>query len=340
MRELAPLPAEGIAVVVRIDGRTFYVNIGDAERGRRWRPVTSDSLFNLASVDKVLTTTLLAQAVMREEVALDDLVTKYVPSLEAGNDIRRVTLGQLATHTSGLDRTPEQYERWHRGAYNLPDFLRYLIAWKADIQHEPGRRNIYSNSGIALLRLALEARFKKSFAALLEERLTKPLGMGATVLMVTPALRSRAVQGYGPAGAPIDRPGDERNQLTWPGSGQIFTSARDMGIFLAANLGEVPDLGPLQEAMALAQKTAFPMGPRFAQALAWQVVHNGDITIVDKNGGLLNTSTYIGMVPDEKLGIAILVNRGRQPVTRIGRQILLTLAGSNAPATSEGSEHD
>src|SRR5262249_28246425 len=96
----------------------------------------------------------------------------------------------------------------------------------------------------------------------------------------------------------------------WPGTGQIYSSARDMAVFLAANLGVLPNHRPLQEAMAFAQTGMFTVNPRFTQALAWQVVHNGDITFVDKNGGLSNTSTYIGMVPQKRLGIVILSNCG------------------------------
>jgi len=53
------------------------------------------------------------------------------PLLQRGGDIRQVTLGQLANHTSGLPRVPQQYEHWHRGGYMWPDFVRFLNSWKA-----------------------------------------------------------------------------------------------------------------------------------------------------------------------------------------------------------------
>jgi hypothetical protein len=80
-------------------------------------------------------------------------LAKYVTELKEGGDIRSVTLGQLASHTSGLERTPHQSEPWHRGPYTLPDFTRYLNAWKADEAHTPGKQDIYSNSGFVLLAL-------------------------------------------------------------------------------------------------------------------------------------------------------------------------------------------
>ena len=120
------IAAGGMAVAVHIEGRTLFFNYGMADVARK-EPITSDSLFNLASVTKVFLATLLAQAVKQGEVALEDPVAKYVTELQQGGDIRNVTLGELASHTSGLTRTPQQYEPAHRGAYKLPDFIRYSI---------------------------------------------------------------------------------------------------------------------------------------------------------------------------------------------------------------------
>src|SRR5262249_46553913 len=163
------IAAGGMAVAVHLDGRSLFFNYGMADMARK-EPITSDSLFNLASIGKVFLATLLAQAVERGEGSLDDPVDKYVTELQQGGDIRKVTLGELATHTSGLHRTPQQYEPAHRGAYKLPDFIRYLNAWKADDAHMPGKQDIYSNTGFVLLALALQRRFDMPIAQLLDAR--------------------------------------------------------------------------------------------------------------------------------------------------------------------------
>lgn len=59
--------SSGVAVAVRIDGKTEFFNFGTADRAKN-RPVTADSVFNLASVGKIFATTLLAQAVKRGEL--------------------------------------------------------------------------------------------------------------------------------------------------------------------------------------------------------------------------------------------------------------------------------
>ena len=111
----------GVAVAVRMNGKTSFFNYGMADNAQN-RPVTADSIFNLGSVGKVFATTLLAQAVKQGELSLDDSVARYVTELQRGGDIRRITLGQLASHTSGLPRVPQQYETWHKGKIYLAGF--------------------------------------------------------------------------------------------------------------------------------------------------------------------------------------------------------------------------
>jgi beta-lactamase class C len=231
---------------------------------------------------------------------------------------------------------PQQYEQWHRGGYTWPDFVRFLNSWKAGPNHEPGKQYLYSNAAMVLLRVALERRFNTRFAALMHERITGPLGMTSTALPVPRDLLGRTVQGYGPGGSPIGQPGEEQGTFKWPSAGQIYSSSRDMSAFLAANIGDLAGHGPIENAMAFAQQPVFTVSPRLSLGLAWQNVSGGNLLIRDKNGGLNNTSTYIGFAPQPKLGIVILVNRGKQQPTTNGRQILHALAQENSAPSKEG----
>jgi beta-lactamase class C len=325
----------GIAVAVQMNGKTQFFNYGFADNAQN-RPVTPDSIFNLGSVGKVFATTLLAQAVKQGELSLDDPVAKYVTELQRGGDVRRITLRQLASHTSGLPDRPQQYETWHKGRYTWPDFVRFLNSWKAGPNHEPGQQYLYSDAAMVLLRVALERRFNTRFAELMHQRLTGPLGMTATALPLPRDLLGRAVQGYNPSGRPLGRPGMEGGTFDWSGSGQIYSSSRDMATLLAANLGELPGHGAIENAMAFAQQPVFTVSARLKIGLAWQNVSAGNFTIIDKNGGLNNTSTYIGFAPQRKIGVVILVNRGRQNATIYGRQIIHALAQDQSEPSSEG----
>jgi len=332
----AILPADGIggaAIALRVDGRTLFFSYGWADAAAK-RPIDSDSLFNLASLRKLFEVTLIAHAAERGELRLDDPVSKHVAELQQAGYMRRVTLRQLATYTSGLSLR-QDYEPWPDWGYTLPEFIRALISWKPDDAREPGTEHHYTHAGYVLLQLALERRFAMPIGELLEKRLFQPLGLSSTSLplrgadgraQLAPELMGRAVQGYGKDGEPVGAPGDQQSFYDFAGTGQMFSSARDLAIFLAAHLGESAAPNPLHNAMQATQVPVLPYSERNWQALAWEVNTNFDPPIVEKNAGLNNMSGYIGMVPAKKLGIVILANRGSQDAAALGRRILSELA--------------
>src|SRR5262249_60877255 len=90
-----------------------------------------------------------------------------------------------------------------------------------------------------------------------------PLGMSSTVLArgddsprgaLPPELKTRAAQGYGINGNPIGAPGDQTGYYHWPGTGQMYSSPRDMAVFLAANLGDAPVERSLREPLSRAHR--------------------------------------------------------------------------------------
>src|SRR5260370_27813397 len=96
------------------------------------------------------------------------------------------------------------------------------------------------------------------------------------------AARCRAIT---PTRTPWGEPGNQQGVFQWPGTGQMYSSARDMAVFLAANLGVLPDHRPLEEAMAFAQTGMFTVNPRFTQALPGQLLRNRDLTFLHKKHG-------------------------------------------------------
>jgi beta-lactamase class C len=163
----------------------------------------------------------------------------------------------------------------------------------------------------------------------------EPLGLFSTFLplrgsddraQLAAALMARAVQGYGGDGGPIGAPGDQQSFYDFPGTGQMFSSPRDLAEFLAAHLGEGAASNPLHDAMQSTQVPVLSYAERNWQALAWEVNATFDPPVVEKNAGLNNMSGYIGMVPAKKLGMVILANRGSQDAAALGRRILTELA--------------
>jgi beta-lactamase class C len=309
----------GTIVVVHREGATRFFSFGDAHPRRRER-VTPDSIFELASITKVFATTSLALEVEQGKMRLDDPVDKYLPVLKPGKDIRRVTLRELATHTSSLPRVPGPHPGG--GPWNRRSLMEWLVRWEAP--HPPGTKSLYSNLAVGVLGDAIASAERASLQEVWNRQFLHPLEMRSTFFEIPPGEAKRLVQGFGPDGRPVAR---ATANGAWPAGGRLCSSGRDMGQFLAANLGEIPNRPRITRAMQMAQQPYFEVSPKMTQGLAWQRVRLHGELVIDKNGGLDGTATYIGMIPSRKLGVVVLANKGKSQGTAVGRALLLALVG-------------
>ena len=190
-------------------------------------------------------------------------------------------------------------------------------------EQPPGARSLYSNLGVGLLGYAIAACEDRPLVEVWRRQFLGPLEMKETFFEAPAESANLIAQGYGPKGAPLKR----APLGGWPAGGRLSSSGRDMGKFLAANLGQRPDLPAITRAMELAQRPYFKASAKMTQGLAWQRVNLAGEPAIDKNGGLSGTSTYIGMLPGRQIGVVLMANRGKCHVTAIGRELLLALVG-------------
>jgi beta-lactamase class C len=322
----------GVAIAVYVAGHVQFFNYGLADQVAK-RTITSDSLFNVASVRKVFDATLVALGTLRGELRLDDPVNKYVTELH-GDYIRRVTIGELVTHTSGLLLATD-HPPWPNESYSLAEFFDMLNAWTPRADETPGKQRIYTHAGYVLLQLALERRYGLPIGKLIEDHILIPLGMNSTLLpergpdnraIVSPGLLQREVQGYSDNGMPVGPPGNQQSYYDFPGTGQMLSSARDLAIFLSACLdGEVAD-PQLRVALQMTEREMFRVDEQFGQAMAWENVDVNGVGVVDKPGGLNNASAYIGLVPARKVGVLLLANRADFPHEIVRYRVLPALS--------------
>lgn len=148
--------APGVSVALLYDDERFFLNQGVAVL--EGPPVTEKTFFGMGSVEKVFTATMLAYKVVLGDMQLSDPVVKYLPE-EVGkrgsDDIKKVTLQQLATHTSGM---PSQGP--DKPGYFLSNELppsRSILDWWINFRAEPavGECRRYSNVGFVTLGYAV-----------------------------------------------------------------------------------------------------------------------------------------------------------------------------------------
>ncbi len=303
----------GVAIAV-FDGKEGHILCyGNADLARNIA-VTPDTIFDIASITKVFTTTDLALQQLRGRLNLEDSVAKYMPRLKFNSAISQVRLIDLATHTSSLPRVPPA----KAGNYDRAQVVFFLQNWKP--KQPIGSKYLYSNLGIGILGYVLSNIEKKPFEQVIVDDIALPLGMNSTYISIPPMDKNRYAIGYNKLGriTPEWQPGP------WPAGGALKSTARDMLKFLEANLN-VSGPEDLRKAMQLAQQPFFSVHGKLTMGLAWQRFQAAGPLIIDKNGGVPGFSSYIGMMPDRQIGVVVLMNKGKAHSTAIGRELLQKL---------------
>ena len=156
-------PAVGLVVGIWVDGGTHVFGFGRVTTPCGDSCPDGDTLFEIGSVTKAFTGVLLAEAMVRREVVLDDPANQHMPkdlSIKPKTD-KPITLLDLATHRSGLPLQPPRIAITARNPANpYADFTRTkLSTLMAELQptREPGESYEYSNLAVGLLG-ALEGR--------------------------------------------------------------------------------------------------------------------------------------------------------------------------------------
>ena len=311
----------GVAVGIYDRGTPGFYAYGEVARGSGRLP-TPTTLFEIGSITKVFTTTLLALYAQRQSIRLDAPLQTYVPPgiTVPSFGARQITLVDLATHTSGLPRQPPM----PGDSYSSAQMFAFLASYR--LQRAPGAQFEYSNLGIALLADAIAQAIGTPWEQLVQQEITAKLGMPDTRLKLNDEQRARLAIGYNQAGQPA-----KENMPTWPafnGAGALFSTVTDMQRFLAWNMGEFKADFP-NGLLDDLHKSRFALPrPGAGVGLAWQIAPLGAaLSVVWKNGETLGYSSYIGFVPHAGSGIVLLANSQKCPVTRAGYRILATLNG-------------
>jgi serine-type D-Ala-D-Ala carboxypeptidase/endopeptidase len=315
---------QGVGIVVGViepAGRRVvaYGNL-DAKGNR---PVDGDTIFEIGSATKVFTSLLLADAVQRGEVALSDPVSKYLP----GNvkmperDGRKITLQDLATHTSGLPRLPSNMHPKDPSNpytdYSVQQLYEFLSSYT--LPRDPASQYEYSNLGAGLLGHVLSLRAGSDYEALVRTRITGPLGMKDTAIKLTGEMKKRLAAGHD---AQLGRVSNW-DLPTLAGAGAIRSTANDLLEFLGANLGYTKS--PLAPAMASQLATRRPTGSAGLEiALGWHVISKPDgREIAWHNGGTGGYRSFIGFDPKSRTGVVVLSNTYTESgVDDIGQHLL------------------
>lgn len=256
-----------------------------------------NSVFEIGSITKTFTAHLLADAIERQEISADTRAEDVFVELK-GTSAGKVTMEQLATHTSGLPRITNvsmssNFTRKDPYTADLSEFLDTV----ADLEVTPGEI-AYSNTGYALLGQAVAKKAGKDYPTLVRERLLEPLGMDQTTVPSTPEdLPDDHPTGYTVNGLPA---GAWTMHANAP-AGSIRSTTRDISTWLiAVRDGKAPG-SSVEPTKVRAEEGKKKLG------LAWHTTQEDGATVIWHNGGTGGYTSFAGFNANGD-GVVVLNN--------------------------------
>jgi D-alanyl-D-alanine-carboxypeptidase/D-alanyl-D-alanine-endopeptidase len=290
-----------------LDGDSVRI-VGVGRRGGIGSPTPDDSTtFEIGSITKVMVGTLLADMVLRGEVALDDPVQRYLPAavrMPTGAN-RAITLRDLATHFSGLPRVADNLKPADAPGGNEADNYTasqlYAFLSSHTLRRDPGSAFEYSNLGMGLLGHVLSLRAGKSVGQLFRERIFEPLGMNDSYIPIEGIPAVVEANGHSEDLEPAPAWGRKNSVLV--GAGGVRSSIRDMVRFARAVVN--PDTTNIGRALALAITPIVAQSATDSTGLAWSINVQGP-PAAWHNGGTGGFSSMMVLEPSRRRGAIVL----------------------------------
>ncbi|MCT2583464.1 serine hydrolase [Actinophytocola gossypii] len=300
---------------------------------------TTDSVFQIGSISKVWTTTVVMQLVDEGKLDLDAPLVEVLPELRLADPetTKEITMRHLLTHTSGIDG--DVFTDTGRG----DDCLEKYTAHLAEVarNHPLGATWSYCNSGFVLAGRVIEKLTGGTWDAAMRERLFTPLGLTHTGTLPEEALLHRAAVGHVGEGTPVRAPVWGLARSAGP-AGLINSTVTDVLAFARLHLtgGVGPDgtrLLSADGAAAMASRQAelpdtHTLGDSWG--LGWFRVDWDGRRLVGHDGNTIGQSAFLRLLPDEGLAVVLLTNGGhtRDFFLDLYGEVFAELAGVTVPS--------
>ena len=294
----------GVIIGIINGGKTYTYSYGETIKHNGKLP-NADNFFEIGSITKTFTATLLAYYVNEGKIKLTDPIAKFLPDSVAANpQLHSITLQELANHTSGLARLPDNLVPHAADPLNpYKDYtkeLLYAYLKTCKLESKPGEKYAYSNLAVGLLGNILETVNGEPFSQMVREVISKPLLMFSTDQYLNPLLAPRFVQVYNASGQPTE-PWDFDGLAA---CGALRSTLNDMLLYAKANLH--PGTDKLSQAIALTHKVTFSKDVKIA--LAWHVIIVNGVEYYYHNGITNGSNCFMAFNPEKNIAVVVLSN--------------------------------
>ncbi|MCA0378553.1 MAG: beta-lactamase family protein [Actinobacteria bacterium] len=332
------VPAASVAVMVGEHRRMVAAGVLNLETGVE---ATTDAVFQIGSVTKVFTATLVMQLVDEGLLSLDDTVQSVLPGFRVADPeaSRVVTVRHLLTHTSGFEG--DIFTDTGEGADYLERYVALLVT--APQLFPVGEQFSYNNAGICVLGRIVEVLRGAPFDECFRAHLLDPLGLDFASLNAAEAILHRAAVGHiagqepSPAGA-----GQLSVTPVWamarsnaPAGSMLAMRAEDLLTFARMHLDAGRSaashqvLSPESVAAMQQKHVMLPdIGWGEAWGLGWDVTETSEGMVIGHDGSTIGQSSTFRVIPGRDAAFAVLTNGGQMKglIEALSRRLLADIA--------------
>lgn len=310
----------GLTAAIVMDGRVAWTGAYGLAHIKEERRATPDTPFLMASVSKTVTAVAVMQQVEAGRIDLDQDINDLLPFRVRHPEAPRapITPRMLMTHTSGIEDNWDVMERFYAKGDSpepLERFLRDYLTPKGRHYRDhnfgespPGEEHSYTNIGTALLGLLVESVTRSPFDRYCHDAIFAPLGMTRTSWMLRDLDPRQVATPYGWTGVRLQA-NAHYGVPDYP-SGQLRSSARDMGRFLAmiTREGRGPSRRVLKARTVRDMLKAQIPEIDTTQALIWGREEDGDDVLLGHEGSERGATTQMFFRLEDGLGYVLLAN--------------------------------
>ncbi len=292
-------------VVVRISrgGKTLYDNAFGFADTKAKTPMSTETLFRVASMSKMFTGVAILQLIEKGSITLSTRVSKIIPEFDT-DSLRTITIKNLLQHRSGVFRDSGK-NYWNENAF--PTDVLSDISFGTKVTEE-NKEFKYSNFGFAILGKIIEAVSGQSYGEYVHKNIIAKLSLKDTYPDYSDDLKSRTARGY-------SRKLFNQKQYAFaqsktnefaPAAGFVST-AKDIDIFLCDVWGEKSKVLS-KKSQALLASSFKKITGTLAYGFGFKRDSSSGMQFVCHGGGYNGFITNSLYVPKEKLSVVVFTN--------------------------------
>lgn len=314
----------GVAVGLLLDGEplTWGFGVASVETGQ---PVTPDTLFQIGSITKVFTATLVMRLVEQGVLDLHRPIIDYLPELRLQDEHaqQQITLWHLVTHMSGIafDTDYHGFDMQDTNDDIVPKALKAMT--QTEVLTAPGEVWHYSNAAFDLTGTVITQVTGLPYDQVMRDQLLRPLGLERACFLAHDAITHPVAVGHR-VHEPADDGGKRRFKIErqwyiaprWSfASGQLCASVDELLRFGMFHLGD----GRVGDEPVLSRDSVLAMRTRQAEAanrgdavgLSWALEFRDGLTLVEHGGSTDVFRAQLALVPERQFALAVLTNSER-----------------------------